>query len=64
MLECPLPTLDKEDLHQGCRSLLPKCQATCCTYWQGNLNSKYLPGGCILLIVALLDKERMEEQDA
>ena len=58
MIRCPLENVEEEDLYQGVRSLLPKCEAAKCTYHRSNLDSDRLPGGCILMVVAMLDKER------
>lgn len=54
-MNCPLPD---QDLHQGADALLRKCSETSCSYWRGDLDSDRLPGGCVLLVVALLDPQR------
>ena len=58
---CPLPYEVKTDLHQGVTSLIPKCREIGCPFIDSNYDSDYLPGGCVLFVVALLDPDRTKE---
>lgn len=55
-MKCPLLALDK-NLEQGLRSLIHKCRAVECDYVDSDHDTDYMPAGCILLVVALCEKE-------
>lgn len=60
-MKCPLPSIGEEDIYQGVRSLMPKCDTIGCCYVHSEWNEDP-PSGCLLLVVALLDPERLDKE--
>jgi hypothetical protein len=63
--QCPLTT-DEENasLHaKSVEELIPKCRSHRCHFVDSDHDTDYLPGGCILLVVALLDSKRREQAE-
>ena len=44
--------------------MVPKCRAVGCGFVDGPLDTDYMPGSCVLLVVALLDPGRQERAAA
>jgi len=57
-MDCPLTDEQTEDIHQPLPQLIRNCRRARCGFVDSDHDTDRLPGGCILLVVALLTMPR------
>lgn len=55
-MNCPLPSkAQSEALDLPLKSLIPKCRNIKCSFVDSDHDSDYLPGNCVLFVVAMIN---------
>ena len=56
-MNCPLPSKDRRDLDQPLEALLSECDKSGCGFHRSDLDTDYMPAGCVVLVVSLLESK-------
>ena len=63
-MNCPLPYSERQCDKTTLAELIPKCRAIGCGFVDSDHDTGYLPGGCILLVLALVEVKKEREVKA